>query len=558
VPTLIAGLFALGVGLAGGMWAVIDAAVLRPLPYRDAGALVFVMETHPQRGLMAVPPANFLDWSSRVRGLRDAAGTYAIDASVAGAALPERVSGLKVTERFFDLWGVPPALGRTLQQNDFAAANQVVVLGHAVWKRLFNGDPRVAGTLVRIDGESYTVVGVMPASFRTIDKAEIWIPWTMTADEQRERRFHLVGAMARLRSGVTASAAERELGAIYRQLQLDHPDTTAEWTARVLPMRDVLLGDSTKTLAVLGGAVLVLLTVAWINVAGVLLAWLPTRRHELVVRMALGATTAAVVRQLMLETLVWAGAGTAGGLVIATWFVHLFGAAGVSTAVPYDFEPRVDARVVVAVAALLLVSVLATALVPSVLAVRRSRDLVPKRTSGSHGLGRRVTVALQVALSIVLLSSAAGLLLRFQHLTALTPATRTSTATMAMEVSLSEIHYAEDSRQRIFFDRLLAALAARGEIRAVGAASYVPPARPLGNVRFSIEGRTASTDAQTALASAVDSSAFALLDVPLLRGRLIDRRDGATAPQSAVISAALARRYWPNDDPIGRRIALVG
>ena len=264
----------------------------------------------------------------------------------------------------------------------------------------------------------------------------------MTADEQRERRFHLVGVIARLRSGVPASVAERELGTIYRQLQLDHPDTTAEWTARVLPLRDLLLGDSTKALVVLGGAVLVLLTVAWINVAGLLLAWLPTRRHELVVRMALGATMAAVVRQLMAEALVWAGAGTAGGLVIATWFVHLFGAAGVSTSVPYDFEPRVDARVVVAVAALLLVSVLATALVPSVLAVRRSRDLVPKRTWGSHGLGRRVTVALQVALSIVLMSSAAGLLLRFQSLSALTTVSRTSNATVAVEVSLSEIRYA--------------------------------------------------------------------------------------------------------------------
>ena len=558
VPLLIAALFALGVGLAGGMWAVVDAAVVRPLPYRDPAALVFVMEMHPQRGLMAVPPANFLDWSSRVTSLRDVAGTYAIDASIAGTALPERVAGLKVTERFFDLWAVPPALGRVLQPKDFATATHVVVLGHALWRRLFNSDARVAGALVRIDGEAYTVAGVMPASFRTIDKAEIWIPWTMTAEEQRERRFHLVGTTARLRSGATVRDADRELGAIYRQLQIDHPETTKEWTARALPMRDLLLGDSTKTLTVLGGAVLVLLTVAWINVAGLLLAWLPTRRHELVVRMALGATTAAVVRQLMLETLVWAGAGTAGGLVIATWFVHLFGAAGVSTAVPYDFEPRVDVRVIAAVAALLLVSVVATALVPSVLAVRQSRSLVPKRTWASYGLGRRVTVALQVALSIVLMSSAAGLLLRFQSLSALTTATRASNARMAMEVSLSETRYADESGQRAFFDRLLAALAARAEVRAVGAASYVPPARPLGNVRFSIESRAVSTDAQTALASAVDASAFALLGVPLVRGRLIDRRDGSTAPHVAVISAALARRYWSNDDPIGRRIALVG
>ena len=193
VPLLVAALFALGVGLGSGMWAVVDAALLRPLPYRDGAALVAVMETHPQRGLMAVTPANFLDWSTRVRSLQDAAGVYALDVSVAGAGAPERVSGTKVTQQFFDLWGVPPALGRVLQRNDFAAGGRVVVLGRALWARHFNGDVHALGALLRIDGEAYTVVGVMPASFRTIDKAEIWIPWMMSAEEQRERRFHLVG-----------------------------------------------------------------------------------------------------------------------------------------------------------------------------------------------------------------------------------------------------------------------------------------------------------------------------------------------------------------------------
>ena len=557
VPLLVAALFALGVGLASGMWAVIDAAVLRPLPYRDGAALVAVLETHPQRGLMAVTPANFLDWSTRVRNLQDVAGLYALDCSVAGAGPPERVSGTKVTERFFDLWGVPPTLGRILQRNDFAAGGHVVVLGHALWARHFNGDVHALGALVRIDAEAYTVVGVMPASFRTVGSAEIWIPWMMSADEQRERRFHLVGTIARLQNGVTASNAERELATMYRQLQIDHPETTADWSARVLPLRGLLLGDSTKALTVLGGAVVVVMTVAWINIAGLLVAWLPTRRHEFVVRMALGATTTAVVRQLMAETLLWAAAGTVGGLVIATWFVHLFGAAGVSTALPYDFDPRIDARVILATAALLLVSVAATALAPCVLAVQQSRDLVPRRTWAAGRLGRRVTVAVQVALSIVLLSAAAGLLLRFQHLAALATPVTGATPALAMEISLSEARVPDGTQQRLFFERLFAALAARGEVRAFGAASYVPPARPLGNVRFSIEGRATSTETQTALASAVNASAFTLLGIPLVRGRLIEDRDGSTAPHVAVISAALSRRYWPNEDPIGRRIALV-
>ena len=307
----------------------------------------------------------------------------------------------------------------------------------------------------------------------------------------------------------------------------------------------MLLGDSARALIVLGGAVLVLVVVAWINVASLLLGWLPSRRQEFLVRIALGATTTRVVRQLLLETLLWATAGMAAGLAIATWFVHLFGAVGVSTALPYDFEPRVDGRVVVVTAALLLLSVVATAVGPCVLAVHRSKNLVPRRASATGGPWRRMTVVVQVALSIVLLCAAAGLLVGFKRLAApATPAIGIG-PTLAMEISRSETRQPDDSDYRSFFEGLLAALGTRREIRAVGAASYVPPTRPLGNVRFTIEGRATSTEGQTALASAVSASAFRLLGIPLVRGRLLEERDLPNTPYVAVISAALSRRYWP-------------
>jgi putative ABC transport system permease protein len=558
IPLLVASLFALGVGFASGMWAVVDAAILRPLPFRDADTLVAVMEVHPERGLMAVTPANFLDWADRVTSLQVAAGEYAIDASITGTGLPERAAGAKVTERFFDLWGVPPAVGRVLQRGDFADAHRVVVLGHSLWARQFHNDISVIGVPIHIDGEPYTVVGVMPEGFRTVGNAEVWIPWVMSADEQRERRFHLVGTIARLRYGRAAAEAETELGTIYAQLQTAYPDTTAHWSARVLPVRDLLLGDSARALLVLGGAVLVLVVVAWINVASLLLVWLPSRRQEFLVRMALGATTSQVVRQLLLETSLWASAGMLAGLAIATSFVQLFGAVGVSTAVPFDFDPKVDARVIVTTAALLIVSVGATAVGPCVLAVHRSKDLVPRRAWATGGFGRQVTVAMQVALSIVLLSAASGLLVGFQHLSALTTPAVAVGSTLAMEVSRSETRQADDSDNRLFFERLLTALSERREIRAAAAASYIPPTRPQGNVRFSIEGRATSSDAQTALASAVSASAFRLLGIPLVRGRLIDDRDVHNAPYVAVMSETLSRRYWPTEDSIGRQITLVG
>jgi putative ABC transport system permease protein len=540
------------------MWAVVDAAVLRPLPYRDGDALVAVVETHPQRGLMAVTPANFLDWATRVKSLENVAGGYAIDVSLSSVGLPERVTGTKVTERFFDIWGVLPAVGRVLQPSDFAAQRRVVVLGHAIWTRQFGGDPLVVGTLVHIDGEAYTVVGVMPASFRTVGHAEIWIPWMMSPDEQRERRFHLVGTIARLRGGRSIHEAESELATIYRQLAIAYPETTADWSPQILPLRDLILGDSARALMVLGGAVLVLVVVAWINVASLLLAWLPSRRQEFLVRTALGASTSRLVRQLLLEILIWASAGMAAGLAIATWFVHLFGAVGVSTTLPYDFEPRVDGRVIFTTAALLLVSVGVTAVGPCLLTVLRSKDLTPRRASATGGLGRRITIAMQVALSVVLLSAAAGLLVGFRHLAARATPVVGVGPILALEISRSETGQSGDSDNRRFFEGLLAALGERREIRAIAAASYVPPTRPLGNVRFSIEGRATSTEAQTALASAVSASAFKLLGIPLVRGRLIEDRDLQNAPYVAVISTTLSRRYWPNENPIGRRLVLVG
>jgi len=381
----------------------------------------------------------------------------------------------------------------------------------------------------------------------------------MSADEKSERRFHLMTVMGRLQTGRTAAEAESELGTLYSHLQSEHPDTTADWSARVTPLRDFLLGESPRALGVLGGAVLVLVIVAWLNLAALLVAWLPTRRQELLVRLAVGATRFRIVRQLVIETLLWASIGAAGGLALAGLFVRLFGAIGVAAAVPYgfDFQPKVDLRVLLTSAAFLLVSVGATAIGPCVLAVFRSADQVPRRARAAGRVGRRFSLGLQVALSILLLSSAVGLLTGFRQLATMAPGAGTEHA-LAIEVSRPEMgDDAAEARDRAFFEALLAALAHRGELRAVGAASYVPPTVPLGNVRFSIEGRATSTEAQTALASAVDPSAFGLLGIPLVRGRLVADGDGATAPHVAVVSAALARRYWPDEDPVGRRITLV-
>ena len=203
VPVLVAGLFALSIGLAGGLWAVVDAVALRPLPYPDAHELVAVMERHPERGLMSVTPANFWDWMSRVSTMPSVVGLSGLEASLVGRSAPVRVIGTKVTEQFFDVMAVAPARGRAFGAADFRGDGRVVVLTDGLWERHFGRDPDVLGAGVLIDGESYSVIGVMPREFKTIGNSEIWVPWIMSAKEQSERRFHLVGVMARLQSGRT-------------------------------------------------------------------------------------------------------------------------------------------------------------------------------------------------------------------------------------------------------------------------------------------------------------------------------------------------------------------
>lgn len=556
VPLLTAGLLALSVGLAGGLWAVVDAVTLRPLPYPEAHRLVAVMESHLERGLMSVTAANFWDWSGRVRALPHVVGLGHLEASLSGAGAPVRVVGTKVTDAFFAVMAVGPALGRAFGEADFRGDAPVVIVSQGLWERQFNGDPDALGAPVLLDGVAHTLVGVMPRSFKTIGNSDVWVPWIMTAAERAERRFHMVGVMARLHPGLTAVDAEHELQAMYAQLAIDHPETTGRWTARVVPLRDLLLGDSRRALQALGMAVVVLLVVASINLVGLSLTWVRARRQELVIRMALGASAGRVSRQFLAEAGVWASAGIVGGLWLAGVFVRLFGAVGVSPSLEYDFAPQVDLRVALVMAVLLAAMAVSTTALPAWIAANRATTLVTGRGTSTGRWAARFTLGLQVTLSIVLLGTAAAVLSGFQR--AVDVVTPSSASVLAVDVSLAGTRYRDEPSHARYFERLLDALASRPEIASVGAASYVPPGRIYGNVRFSLEGHGEPTDSQTTLVSAVDARTFPILGIGVQRGRAIDARDADGAPPVAVISAALARRYWNAADPIGQRIVLAG
>lgn len=558
LPVLVILLFGLGTGVATSLWAVIDAAFLRPLPYPQGDRLMTVLEKHSERGVMAVTPASFLDWSERVREFQGAAAAFTTDASVSTANGPGVVvPAMGVTGTFFSVLGQAPAIGRVITPVDVAQRARVVVLSYRQWRTHLHGMADLTGASVRIDGEPFDVIGVMPDAFRLFDHAELWTPLRMTPDEWRERRFHMLTCIARLEPGATPEAAERTLAAIYGGLEQQYPETNRGWRATVVSLRDSLTEGAVQSLVILAIAVAIVIVIACVNVASILAVYLPMRRSEFLIRIAVGATVGRIVRQILVETLFWASAGLAVGMLCSTFLLQLFGRMVLPTTWQFDFNPRLDLRVTAVMVVFLILVVLATAVIPAVMTVRRSTDLIPKRAGRGPRLVVRSAAVVQVAMAVLLLTLTAALLLGYRGL-ATAGRTRHGAETIAVRVALPENRYADGPSIARLFERLLFRVTTRHEVRLGGGASYVPPEPPRGNVRFTIEGRATESEALTALPSAVTASAFSLLEISLLRGRLIEDRDTAESPHVAVISDALARRYWPGEDPVGRRIQMVG
>lgn len=554
VPATVVTLTALGLGLSLGMWAIVDAAFLRPLPLPDPSALVVVWETHAERGRMSVAAGNFLDWAPRARSFAAVGGQQAIDATLGSGGAAQRLSGAKVTATYFDVWQVPPLRGRVLVADDFRSDAHVVVLSARVWQQTFGASETLVGSVVRVDGQPFTVVGIMPPESSVVGRLDVWMPWVFTDRQRTERRFHEVGTFARLRLGVKTEQASAELASTYATLAAEHPDTTHGWSAAAAPLRTAIVDVPTDAVRLLTAAVLTTFAVAVANIVGLLGGWWPRRRLELVTRRALGAGTGALVRQLLVEGVLMAGTGAVAGGWFAHLFIDAFGQAVAPSSLWFSIEPRLDARAAVA-ATCLFAGVVLIALVLPAWRLASAVDLVPRRMRQRSPLSS-VGIALQVAAAVVLLAAAATLLRSARHLLTLVPGD--GTTRLAVEVSLSDERYPTEEAQRTFFSRLLEALRAQPDVAKATATSYVPPTNALGNMRFDIDGRPSPAEARSAAMASVDDDAFRMLGVRLLKGRLFDARDTVTSPPALVISEALARRHWGDDDPLGSAVRFVG
>ena len=557
---------ALGIGANAAIFSVVNAVVLRPLPYTDATRLMVVWGNLHRPGVEEIPASagEYVDYRNGARALEHIAAYDTLGVNLTGMGEPERVEGAIVSASLFPLLGATAQLGRT-----FAAAEeqpgheQVAILSHALWTRRFRADPAIVGRMVEVDGRPVEIVGVMPAAFRFPDETiEIWRPILLDAEalSADNRGSHGLTVLARLKRGVTRAQARADLDAVGAAFRARFPGNYRNgFSAIVRPLQDEIVGDTSRALFVLLGAVGLVLLIACANVANLLLARAASRRKEIALRTALGASRWRIVQQLLTESVLVALAGGALGLLLAFWGVAALVAAAPDS-IPRLREVGVDGRVAGFTALVSLATGVLFGLAPAIRASRAGLHETLKeggRTSAAHGRAGRLLVISEIALSLVLLV-AAGLLIRsFARLQDVRPGFEPARL-LTFRLSLPESRYATFDKGDAFFDELCARLRADPEVRGVAATSVLPFSGQGGSRSFLIEGRPAprpedSTEEQLRI---VTDGFFRTMGIPVVKGREFTPRDSLAAPRVAVINEALARKLFPGEEPIGQRVAF--
>jgi putative ABC transport system permease protein len=560
---------ALGIGANTAIFTVINAALLRPLPYPDAEQLV-VVATTMRRDTVEVRSASypdFVDWRDQNSVFERIAAQASPSFTLTGGAEPERVNGELVSADYFPLLRARAAFGRTfLPEEDRAPdTHRVALVGYGLWQRRFGGNPALLGQTIQVNDGNYTVVGIMPEGFRGVsDGAEVWLPMMMVSSvrpagtlQRREQRW--LSTVARLKPGVTLAQAQAEMDAIMGRLEQAYPNTNRNRGARVTPLDEQFFGGLQLTLWILLGAVGCVLLVACANVANLQLQRAAGRASEMAVRLALGATPRRLVRQLLTESLLLGLIGGALGILIALWSVDFLVKLSPVT-FPSFVKLSIDGRVL---GFSLLISGLTGALsglAPALQAARPalSETLKAGGRNASGGLGRNrllgSMVVSEIALALTLLIGAGLMIRSLQRMQAVDPGFD-SERLLTMRVSLPLPRY---PREQIiaFSQRLRERLQALPGAQSVALASDLPLSGSTSAGPIELEGRhEAPAGGEFRMyRHRVTPGFFSTLGIPLIKGRDFTADDHAQAPGVVIISEAMARRYWPNEDPIGKRL----
>ncbi len=554
---------ALGVGANTAIFSAVYSVLLRPLPFRDADRQVVLWQVRPDGEQNPVSGRAFLAWRQQARsydGMSALAGWYY---NITSGDTAEQVLGSKISASMLGMLGVRPALGRGfLESEESPGAARVAILSHELWQRRFGGDRSIVGRAANLNGEPHIVVGVMPPGFRIFPMAvDVWTP--IVFDRAFGLLSHRSVVLARLRAGVSIEQAREEMGLIGRRLSTEFADTNQGWSVKVITMPDEFVGKVRPALWTLLGAVGFVLLIACANVASLLLARAATRHKEMAVRAALGAGRGRLVRQLLAESLVLSFSGALLGLAIAWGGLRLLIAANPGN-LPRMEEIRLDPPMIAFTLGLALLTSVVFGLVPARAALKT--DLTPALKEGSrasatpgmrHG-ARRLLVVSEVALSLMLLIGAALMLRSLVELETMDRGW-TPQQVLSVQVNLPQARYPTPAAVVQLSRRLLENVGTLPGVTSAGITTSVPldGQRVLG-MFFSIEGRPprAPGEQPAAPCHLVSPGYFRTAGIRMAQGRAFDERDRENAPPVAIVSRSLARRHWPGEDPLGKRIII--
>ena len=558
---------ALGIGANTAVFSVVNAVLLKSLPYHEPERLVLAWGEAPARGIHRgqMSATDVADLRARNRVFEEISTYAGFRPVLTGQAEPERIAGAQVGDGFFEVMRAKPLLGRVFTpEEQHEGKDYVAVLSYGLWQRRFGGDPNVIGQTLMLSGRPYSVIGVMPADFQSLPRglldapAEFYRPVAEQPDEKQRSSRHL-RAIARLKPGVTLEEAQAEMTLIANQLAQEHPKTNRGGNVRLVPLREDLVSSIRPALLMLFGAVVFLLLIACANVGNLSLARSMARHKEVAIRAALGASRGRLARQFLTESVLLALGGGVLGLIGAIWGTSLIEAAS-ARLFPMLGAIELDGRVL---AFTLVISMLTGVVFGSAPALRASRaDLNETLNDGGRTPGagstrsalRSSLVVVEVALAMVLLIGAGLLIKSLLRLHAVDPGFRAERL-VTMNVWLPQAKYPKAADSNAFYDRMLRRLQALPAVEATGLTSVLPVSANFDKRSIEVEGQPRAPGEYPDVDNSIVSPDYTrAMSMQLLSGRALTERDTADAPLAVLVSETMARKLWPGDEPVGKRL----
>jgi putative ABC transport system permease protein len=557
---------ALGIGANTAIFSLVNAVLLRPLPFAEPDRLVWVFGNMRNGGHRAsVSPLDFLDYRAQNTTFQEFAASISVPVhlNLTGSGEPERLTASGVTGNYFQALGVKPALGRTfLLENEKTGNDQVTVLSYALWQKRFAGDKDIINKTIMLDGKSCAVLGVMPRDFSAPQTAELWVPLNFDISPgMKQRKAHFLRPIGKLKAGVTLAQAQADTDAVARRLEEQYLDDKG-WNLRLVSLREQLVGNTRPTLFILFGAVGFVLLIACANVANLLLVRAAGRQKEIALRTALGAGRFRIIRQMITESVMLALVGGALGTLLAYWGIEMLVTLSAGS-LPPTAHVGIDATVL---GFTLLVSVgtgVLFGLAPALRTMKLNLSESLKEGGRSAGDGahrnrtRSVLVVLESAVAVVLLIGAGLLVRSLVRLQQVSPGFESQNV-LTMRLDLSEAKYAGPDKAAKFFEELQGRIAGLPGVENVGFISELPLSGQPNDMPYTVEGRppVSSDQAFDDDFRRVNRHYFEALHIPLLRGRNFTEQEVRQSAKVVIISELLASQVFPNEEPLGKRLVM--